>query len=597
MAAIYNTGMSPSLASVGTSREGYAALTTVLIALGVSLSVIGSFAFFTLNEVRVNRAYVKAVEAHTAAESGVEDMTYRLVSGKQTAASDTLAVGNALTTTTLTQNGDQRIIRSEGLRDNYHQSTETRVDVTAAFNFFYGVQVGDGGVAMDNGAQVNGNLFSNGSITGGRVTGSATVAMGLSATPSVEWPSGCAATCGNANNTFATVSDIQDIAQSFTASAGGALNKVSVFLGKNGTPTADLTLRITTDVSNRPNTSQILNGSATISQNSVGMTPSWIDVLFATPPGVTSGTKYWIVLDYGTNSATNHWNWRKDSTDGYAGHTGKSAANWSAGSPLWTDVEGDLAFRLWIGGVNTEMEDITVDGAARAPAFDDVSAGGSACPNPSCTIASDPPQALPISDAQIQEWRDEATTGGIVSGTYAVTSDTSLGPKKIAGDLDLTANNKTLTVTGTIYAQGNISVDNGSTIRCAIGYGNNSCVILADGWIHIKNNGMLAGSGTAGSYIMLLSASPCDGTSTAPPCDTAHHHAAVDLHNNAEGAIFYASRGLINAHNNVAVSELTGYGISLDNNATVTYESGLTDVRFTSGPFGGYDIRYWKKTE
>lgn len=597
--SIYNTNMNVSLVRHGASRGGYAALITVLIAMGASLTIIGSFTFFALNEVKINRAYTKAIEARIAAESGIEDMTYRLVSGKQTSASETLGVGNATTMTTLAQNNTQRIIRSEGLREDYHQNMEARIDSTAdSASFFYGVQVGAGGMAMGSGARVNGNIFSNGSVTGGRVTGDAVVATGLSETPSLEYPAGCTASCGNADTAFATAKSNEDIAQSFTAGAAGPLNKVSVFLGKNGAPAADITLRITADVSGHPASSQISNGSAPVARSSVGMTPSWIDVIFTTPPALTSGTKYWIVLDYSANSPANNWNWRKDSTDGYAGHTGKSAAEWSAKSAAWTDVGGDLAFRLWIGGVNTRMADITVDGAARAPTFSNVSAGGSACPNPSCVVASDPAQTLPISDQTIQGWKDQAADRGTITGSYAVTSDVSLGHKKITGDLNITSNNKTLTVTGTLYVQGNISIDNGSTVRCDPAYRDNSCVILADGWIHIKNNGIFSGSGVSNkSYIMFLSTSPCDGTSSVPPCDTAHHNGAVDLHNNAAGAIFYANRGLINIHNNVAVAELTGYAISMDNNAVVTYESGLADAHFTSGPSGGYDITHWKRTE
>src|SRR3989344_720348 len=554
MAGTYNKGMYLSLAS----RGGYAALMTLLVVLGASLTLIGSFTFFSLNEVRINRGFIKAIEARTAAESGVEDVAYRLVSGKQTSASDTLAVGNAVTETTLTQNGGQRIIRAEGNRDDYRQSMETRIDVTTdSVSFFYGVHVDVGGVTMGNGAQVS----------------------------------------GNADHLFATASSNRDIAQSFTANATGPLTKVSVFLGKNGAPTADLNVRITTDVGGRPDTSAISNGTAVILRSSVGGTPSWIDVTFATSPNIINGTKYWIVLDYSTNSATHHWNWRKDNTDGYTGQTGKYTANWSAGSPTWTNVGGDLVFRVWIGGINTSLSDTTVDGTARAPAFDDVSAGGSACPNPSCIVANDPPQGLPISEGIIQEWKDDAAAGGTITGNYAVSSDVSLGPKKITGDLDLTANNKTLTVTGTIYVQGNMSIGNGSMVRCDPSYASNSCVILNDGWVHTRNNGVFSGSGSAGSYVMLLSTSACDGASTSPPCDTAHHNAAIDLHNNADGAIFYAGHGLINVHNNVTVSELTAYRITLDNSATVTYEAGLQNLQFTSGRSGGYEIKHWKETE
>ena len=47
----------------------------------------------------------------------------------------------------------------------------------------------------------------------------------------------------------------------------------------------------------------------------------------------------------------------------------------------------------------------------------------------------------------------------------------------------------------------------------------------------------------------------------------------------------------------LAAKEATAYGITMDNNATITYESGLADMTFSSGPGGGYDISAWKEIE
>lgn len=588
--------MNFSFIRYGASRGGYAALITVLVALGASVTIIGSFTFFALHEVKSNRAYTKAIEARTAAESGIEDVAYRIVSGKQVSASETLMVGNATTETVINQNGNQRTIRAEGLRDDYHQKMETLLDVTSdSASFYYGVQAGAGGITMDNGAQINGNVFSNGSITGGRITGSATVASGLATAPSVEWPVGCAASCGNADNAFATTSANRDSAQSFTANAAGALNKVSVFLGKVGNPSADITMRITADAGGRPDTAALSNGSAVIPRSSVGAAPSWIDVIFLTPPAVVSGTKYWIVLDYGAHSAVNHWNWRKDSTDGYVGHTGKSTTNWASGGAVWTDVGGDLAFRLWIGGVNTQMEDTTVDGTARAPAFDNVSAGGSVCPNVSCIVASDAPQPMPIPDDLIQDWKDAAfAAGGICgiadgcdsSGNYKLTNNQTgtLGPKKITGKLEID-NGATLTVKGTLWVVDDFILANpSSAVRLHPDYGALSGIIITDSKFNTAK-GSLEGSGNPASYLMVVAAK------------NSISEEIITADNNSTGVIYYAPKGRIKFSNNATTKEATAYGITLDNNAIITYESGLADTHFSSGPSGGYDIKYWKQTE
>ena len=108
-------------------NDGYAAITATIITVAVSLIIIASFTSFSFQEVNVNRAFLKSVQSHYVAEGGIEDATYRVVSGKQIGSSETLAVGNGTTTIGVTQQGSQKIIRSEGRRDVFGQSLETRI--------------------------------------------------------------------------------------------------------------------------------------------------------------------------------------------------------------------------------------------------------------------------------------------------------------------------------------------------------------------------------------------------------------------------------------------------------------------------------------
>jgi hypothetical protein len=201
---------------------------------------------------------------------------------------------------------------------------------------------------------------------------------------------------------------------------------------------------------------------------------------------------------------------------------------------------------------------------------------------------------MPISDSNINQWKLEAESGGVTTTDLVVDSDMLYGPKKIEGNLIMTDNKRTLTVEGTIHVTGHIDISNGSTIRCSPSYDWQSCVIVADKWVHITNNGIFQGSGEDGSYIMILSASNCDGT---PAGDCADFNAAMDLHNNAEGAIFYAPNGLIYIHNGVQVSELTARKIELEPTAVVRYEQGLINASFSSGPGGGWTVASWKEIE
>ncbi|MFH1611708.1 MAG: type II secretion system protein [bacterium] len=195
---------------------------------------------------------------------------------------------------------------------------------------------------------------------------------------------------------------------------------------------------------------------------------------------------------------------------------------------------------------------------------------------------------LPITDEQITNWENAAAGGGTITGDYAIAGgdSVSMGPIKITGDLTIN-NNATLNTTGTIYVEGNINTNNNATIKLDSGFGSDSGVILSDGKINIDNNVNLQGSGITSSYLLLLSTN-----NSLDPMNP-----AIDVDNNAEGAVFYASNGIIRLRNNISAREATGYQIRLDNNAVITYETGLQDLRFPSGPGGSWSVANWQEVE
>ena len=65
---------------------------------------------------------------------------------------------------------------------------------------------------------------------------------------------------------------------------------------------------------------------------------------------------------------------------------------------------------------------------------------------------------------------------------------------------------------------------------------------------------------------------------------------SINVFNNSAGVIYYASKSRIHFNNNATAKEATAYGIDLDNGATITYDSGLANANFTSGPGGGWGL-------
>jgi len=430
-----------------------------------------------------------------------------------------------------------------------------------------------------------------------------------------------------------------DVAQGFQPSVSDRANRVDLFIKRVGNP-ADATIRIIRSSNGSPSTNpDDVLATGPLPANSVATSYSWVPAYLTSAPTLNAGTTYWIVIDASQDNA-NYFLWGGDSSAGYTAGLAKRTADWTQGG--WQSRSEDLAFRVSMGGVDRKIADVTINGNAHAHvientglrtiggdasgftlrnvtvsgnvntnAISDCIVSGTAAYNSvsNCTIVGaqttpntpppDPPQIpLPIASSTIQQWKNEAAIGGTCAppdceddGDYDPSGCAiSLGPKKIAGDMKLDApcsGGQTLTVTGTIWVAGNIEISNNAKILLASGYGTQSGVVLSDGWIHLSNNGQFAGSGTVGSYLMLLSLASGGG----------HHGSAIDLHNNATGAIFYAANGLVWLHNNVTVIELVGRGVHLDNNAILIYEQGLANVKFTAGPTGGYDVKYWKEVE
>jgi hypothetical protein len=331
----------------------------------------------------------------------------------------------------------------------------------------------------------------------------------------------------------------------------------------------------------------------------ISPTANWVTLAFASRPTLTSGTKYWLVLDYSTDSASNYLNWRKDGSDGYAGQTGKYTSNCCTGNPTWSNVNGDLAFKLWTGGTANRLKDVTVgnstSGAATANIFENATVHGSSCLNQYCTLANPPQMPLPLDAATIQSYRDDAIAGGTCqpptcdsSGNFILdgSQSASLGPIHITGNLSLD-NGAALTITGTILVDGTINLSNGCIISLDSFYGQTSGILMSDDNITISNNCAMSGSGDPSSFLMLLTDKNSPST------------VVMDVANNASGVIYYASQGILHLNENATAKNATGYKIIMDNSATVTYDLNLAGVFFWSGGVGsdGWQIQSWSEVE
>ncbi|MBI1888927.1 MAG: hypothetical protein HYS15_03310 [Candidatus Spechtbacteria bacterium] len=192
--------------------------------------------------------------------------------------------------------------------------------------------------------------------------------------------------------------------------------------------------------------------------------------------------------------------------------------------------------------------------------------------------------SLPVTQAQVDGWKSDAASGGTIVGNYTLdgSNQASLGPKKIQGNMEI-KNSAKLTITGTLWVTGEITIQNSAQVRLDSSYGSTSGVVVSDDEIILKDESISSGSGQAGSYLLYVSA-----TSKDP---------ALIIQNNAQADILFTLNGWVEVRNNTHVREVTGYGVRLLNNAELTYETGLNNTSFSSGPSAGWSVGSWKETK
>ncbi len=576
-------------------------MVVIIFFMSISMSILVGIITPVVREFKIAGSTLNSKKAYFLAESGSEDLMYRIRNNKQYGSTEILALGTSTATTTITSlSSSKKQVSTIGDADSRQRKIDVVLSTGVGDSFSYGAQAGEGGVEMDQNSRIEGtggvagNVYSNGPITGATgaiITGSATVATSVALDEQ--------STVCNQDQIVGQNDPQIDFAQSFVPSQSKLLFKVSIYIKKVGSSNPLATkVRIVSDNGGSPSVSSL--ASEDLQANLVTGSYGWVDVNFSSPTTVNAGQTYWIVFDAGENGSR-YWTWCKDSNNGFGNGVGKYKKYWDEiGS--WTSITGDLAFKTYLGAGAGSISNISVSLNAYANTINDSTIGGtkycqSTNNSPACnTSQSDPsPINMPISQGNIDQWKADATEGEVITGDYTVSNDISLGFKEITGNLLMNTNNKTLTVTGALYVRGYIDISAiGATIKCAASFGSNSCIIVTDGWMHMTNNVIFQGSGVSGSFLLLITTLACTGI---PGTGCTHHDGAVDIHNQASGAIFYAPNGMINLHNGVTLTSATAYKLRLDNTATIRYDQGIINANFSSGPSGGWNIDSWQETQ
>jgi hypothetical protein len=579
-------------------RSGQAMLIAVIFFMVISLTMVLGIALPIMKQVKASTELVKAKETYYLAEGAIEDAFYRTLINKTIGSGDTVSLGSSTATITVTNTISGKIINALATIGGRVRVRELEIIKGTGISFNYGIQSGTGGFIISNSAGVNGNVYSNGDIIGDNgafISGTAVAANSAALTANqINGSTGVPPNDIVFRNTITT----QDMAQSFQISSTGQVNKVRLYLKKVGTPT-NATIRILNDSSGTPGT--LVLDSGTLSASTVTTNYGWAEATFSSNAELVAGTTYWLVIENGGSyNASNYYTIGGNTS--YALGTAKigrySTRVWSDTTPSGLD----MYFELYLGGLTSRIENVDVGTGSTGDAWannitESTIAGTAYCKtgslnNKACNTTRQDPPAVPysISDANIDQWKQEALAGGEIAGNYTVSGSVTLGPKKINGNLIV---NGTLTITGNLWVTGTITGSNGAIIKLSAAYANTSGIIIADGYIDVSNNMQFQGvAGQPNTYILLLTTNACP---FATPC--APNNSAIYLGNNAGAVILNAQKGTLHLKNGSGASEATAYTIELDPNAIINYSTGLASQVFSSGPSGGYSIVRWQEVQ
>ncbi len=573
----------------------------VVLSLSIALGLVAP----VIRASNIAQNALESKRSYSMAESGVEDVLYRLRSSMNVSSSETLVLGTQETTTTITdiQSG-QKQIQSIGDSQNRNRSVTAVVQQGTGVSFNYGLQVGRGGLDLAGSSGINGNVYANGNIHGTSssfITGSAIAANSDSLTTDQSNGTGTP----TSSVTFGNATATQSVAQSFIVSDEVPLNKLEFFLLKTGSP-SNITVSIVADNAGVPSTTTLATGS--ISASLVTAAYGWVPATFTSSPTLQTGTTYWVVLTAGTSATANYT--IGANSNGYAAGESKrgrySTAVWSAPVPATLDVY----FKLYLGGFTSTIYGdgqynqfrvgTSGSGIAKAHTVNMTNATGviycqvGTFNNKACnTTQPDPtPEPWPVSDGNIDIWKAEALAGGVLTGNQnpgGGYQTVTLGPKKIVGNLTV-GGSAVLNVTGTLWVTGNLTINGAGAMRLASAYGAGSGTVIVDGKVTIAGSSPVTGSGTPGSYIMIVSLSDCP---TSSSCNGTN---AIDISGAAGAVILVAQNGTINFSGSASAKQATGYAIKLSGATTVTYESGIANLNFTSGASGSWSVTSWKES-
>ena len=255
-----------------------AMMIVIIFFMFISLAIIAGLISPTVRAFQDSSVNLKSKSSYYLAESGSEDAYYRLITGRPISSSETITLDSNSVTTTITSGANQKEIVSLGDASSFQRKVDLVIKTGAGVAFNYGLQSGNGGVKMDGGSTIKGNIYSNGPIDAisASITGTAVAADSFAYT--ADQSNGTATTPPSTIN-FGDAAASQDFAQSFQVSTAAPINKIQLYLKKTSSSPSDATIKIVTNNGGSPSTTVV--DSTTLSAGNVSSSNfAWASFIF-----------------------------------------------------------------------------------------------------------------------------------------------------------------------------------------------------------------------------------------------------------------------------------------------------------------------------
>lgn len=149
------------------SSRGQALIIAVMFFVAVSALIVFSITSPLMRASASANAFANSKESFYVAEAGLEDGFFRLKTGKELSATESIPIGSHVAEIVVNNlSGNRREIIADGDIDGRVRRGRVSVRVGEGATFNFGVQSDTGGILMENSSSIDGNAFSNGTIQG-----------------------------------------------------------------------------------------------------------------------------------------------------------------------------------------------------------------------------------------------------------------------------------------------------------------------------------------------------------------------------------------------------------------------------------------------